>query len=359
MPIYLKKFLVFLLGLLLISQSALACTSFQLVAADGSRVYARTMEFQFELYSDLVIIPQNSPFVATGPNYQKGATWNSKYGVVGMNGFGKPLIIDGLNEKGMAGGILYFPGHAGYTNPANVDPKKALAPWEFMTWALQNFATVGEIKSALNDVVIINIEQPDLKVVPPLHYVFHDATGGVLVVEPIGGKLIATDNPYGVMTNSPPFDWHINNLGNYVKLNPMEPNPLKVYGQTVNPISTGAGFLGMPGDSTSPSRFVRALTYSATITPAKNADENVQMAEHVLHNFDIPKGSIRTTLDKNVFMEFTQWSVISDLNNRRFYFSTYTYPSLRMLDLKEIDFSKPGIITIPINQMQKASKVIL
>lgn len=358
MPSYLRKFFICLLGCLFIFQSALACTSFQLLAADGSRVYARTMEFQFELYSDVVIIPQNSPFVATGPNYQKGASWISKYGVVGMNGFGKPLIIDGLNEKGMAGGILYFPDHASYANPTNVDPKKALAPWEFMTWALQNFATVGEIKAALNDVSIINIQQPDLKVTPPLHYVFHDAAGGVLVVEPIDGKLIATDNPFGVMTNSPPIDWHFNNLGNYVKLSPMEPNPLKVYGQTVKPISTGAGFLGMPGDGTSPSRFIRALTYSATIVPAKNVDENIQMAEHVLHNFDIPKGSIRTTIDKNVFMEFTQWSVISDLNNRRFFFSTYTYPSLRMVDLKDIDFSKPGVITIPINQVQKAAKLV-
>jgi len=358
MNTFLKKLSLCLLSLLFIGQTALACTSFQLVAADGSRVYGRTMEFQFELYSDVVIIPQKSLFIATGPSYQQGATWVSKYGVVGMNGFGKPLVIDGLNEKGMAGGILYFPGHAAYANPNGVDSKKALAPWEFMTWALQNFANVNELKAALNDVYIINIEQPDLKVVPPLHYVFHDASGGVLVVEPINGKLIATDNPYGVMTNSPPFDWHVNNLGNYVKLNPMEPNSIKVYGQTVEPISTGAGFLGMPGDSTSPSRFIRALTYSATMVPAANADENIRLAEHLLHNFDIPKGSIRTSINKNVFMEYTQWSVISDLNNRRFYFSTYNHPGLRMLDLKEIDFTKLGVVTMPINQTQQAVKLI-
>jgi len=120
----------------------------------------------------------------------------------------------------------------------------------------------------------------------------------------------------------------------------MEPDPIKVFGQTVRPISTGAGFLGMPGDSTSPSRFIRALAYSSTITPAKNADENVRLAEHVLHNFDIPIGSIRTTINKQTFLELTQWSVISDLKNGRFYFSTYDYQALRMVDLKQINFDK-------------------
>jgi choloylglycine hydrolase len=329
-----------ILALLFFCQTVGACTSFQLVAADGSRVYARTMEFQFPLYSDVVIMPRNFHFVATGPNNQPGASWDGKYGVVGMNGFSKPLVIDGLNEKGLAGGILYFPDHAVYTNPKDADAKKSMAPWEFMSWALMNFASVAQIKAALNDVSVINIVQPDLKVVPPFHYVFHDASGAVLVVEPIKGKLVAHDNPYGVMTNSPPFDWHVNNLGNYVKLSPVEPDPIKVFGQSVSPISTGAGFLGMPGDSTSPSRFIRALTYTSTITPAKSADENVRLAEHVLHNFDIPIGSIRTPINKKTFMELTQWSVISDLKNMRFYFSTYDYQPLRMVDLNRTNFDK-------------------
>lgn len=333
-----------LLVFLYLFQTVNACTSFRLVATDGSSVYARTMEFQFPLNSDFVVLPRNYQFVATGPNNQPGATWRGKYGVVGMNGFGKPLIIDGLNEKGLAGGILYFPDHAVYTNPQEVNPKQAMAPWEFMSWALMNFDSTAQVRAALREVSIISLVQPDLKVVPPFHYVFHDLTGSVLVVQPINGKLVAHDNPYGVLTNSPPFDWHVNNLGNYVKLSPSEPNPIKVFGQTVAPISTGAGFLGMPGDSTSPSRFIRALTYSATITPAKNADENIRLAEHVLHNFDIPYGSIRTKINQQTFMELTQWSVISDLQNKRFYFSTYDYQPLRMVELREVNFDSPNPI---------------
>lgn len=353
----LKLLTICLLSFSLTFNQAIACTSFQLIAKDGSKVYARTMEFQFPLGSDLVVLPRQSKFVASGPNNKPGMNWTSKYAVVGMNGYGKPLIIDGLNEKGMAGGILYFPDHAAYSDPSKANPAASMAPWEFMSWALMNFATVAEVKKALNQVSVITLKQPDLNVVPPFHYVLHDATGAVLVIEPINGKLVATDNPFGVMTNSPPFDWHINNLGNYVKLNPMEPNPIKAFGQTIAPISTGAGFLGMPGDSTSPSRFIRALTYSATVIPAANADENVRLAEHVLHNFDIPRGSIRTMINNTMFLEETQWSVISDLKNRRFYFSTYDYQPLRMVDFNDIDVNKKTPTIISLKQPYKIEKI--
>ena len=193
-----KRLLLAVVALCFLSQTVLACTSFQLIAADGSRIYARTMEFPLELHSELVVLPRKTAFVGTGANNTKGITWAAKYGVVGLNGYGENLILDGMNEKGMAGGILYFTGYAGYANPANADPSKSMAPWEFLTWALANFDNVADLKSSLEDITIIAVEQGDLKVVPPLHYVLHDAKGGVLVVEPINGKLIATDNPYGV-----------------------------------------------------------------------------------------------------------------------------------------------------------------
>lgn len=354
-----KQLLIAGTTLVFACQTALACTSFQLVAADGTRVYGRTMEFAFELYSNLLVMPKKTQFVGTGPNNSKGVTWTAKYGAVGLNGFNQNIILDGMNEKGMAGGVLYFPGHASYTSVATADPKKTLAPWEFLTWALTNFENVADLKAGLKDIEVVAVVQSDLKAVPPLHYVLHDAKGGVLVIEPINGKLVATDNPYGVMTNSPPFDWHVMNLGNYVKLSPVQPSATKPFGQTVEPIGTGAGFLGMPGDSTPPSRFIRALAYTSTMVPAKNADENVRLAEHVLHNFDIPRGSIRSAGGPKAFMELTQWSTISDLNSRRFYFSTYDYQSLRMLDLKTINFDKPGVTTIKIDQKYQPEKIAL
>lgn len=336
-----------------------ACTSFQLISADGSRVYGRTMEFGFQLQSDLLVVPRNTEFIGTGPKNTRGAIWKSKFGVVGLNGFDQTIILDGMNEKGMTGGVLYFPGYASYTAPKNADPKKTIAPWEFLTWALTNFDNVADVKKSINEIQVVSVEQADLNAVPPLHYVLHDAKGDVLVIEPINGKLVATDNPFGVMTNSPPFDWHVMNLGNYVKLSPAQPPAIKPFGQRINPIGFGAGFLGMPGDGTPPSRFVRALAFSSTVVPAKNADENVRLAEHILHNFDIPLGSVRESLTVNTYMEYTQWSTIGDINNQRFYFSTYQYQPLRMIDLKTTNFNKPGVIKTKINQSYQPEKISL
>lgn len=128
-----KSTLLVAMSFTLVMQSAIACTSSQSIAADGTRVYARTMEFAYLLHSDLIVLPRKLQYAGTGPNQQKGASWIGKYGVVGLNGYDQPIIIDGMNEKGMAGGMLHFPGHASYVNPDSVNASKALASWEFLT----------------------------------------------------------------------------------------------------------------------------------------------------------------------------------------------------------------------------------
>jgi penicillin V acylase-like amidase (Ntn superfamily) len=83
-----------------------------------------------------------------------------------------------------------------------------MAPWDFLTWALTNFATVAEVREAAKGISIIPVTAPMMDMVPPFHYTLHDATGASLVVEPVGGTLKIYDNPFGVMTNAPEFDWH-------------------------------------------------------------------------------------------------------------------------------------------------------
>src|ERR1019366_3695539 len=187
-----------LAGALAFASKTEACTSFLLKAADGSPVYGRTMEFGFKLQSDAIVIPRGYALMATGPGGKLGLTWKTRYGMVGLNAFGASAVADGLNEKGLAGGVLYFPGYAGYADSAKTDPTRALAPWDFLTWALTNFATVAEVRAALNSVSIIDIAEPSLGVTPPLHYALHDASGASLVVEPVGGALQVYDNPIGV-----------------------------------------------------------------------------------------------------------------------------------------------------------------
>lgn len=212
----LEKLAVLLLARqLAFAPAAEACTSFLIKAADGSPVYGRTMEFGFELHSEAIVIPRQFTLAATGPDGKPSWSWKTRYGAVGLNAFGKPVLTDGMNEKGLSGGILYFPDYVGYADAGKTDPAHSLAPWDFLTWALTNFATVAEVKAALADLSIIGVTEPSVGITPPFHYTLHDADGASLVVEPVGGKLQVYDNPLGVVTNSPSFDWHMTNLRNY------------------------------------------------------------------------------------------------------------------------------------------------
>lgn len=329
------------------SQTASACTSFLLRTSDNGAVYGRTMEFGFELESRAMVIPRNYKLSSSGPDGKPTGSWTGKYAAIGLNALGVSALVDGMNEKGLAGGILYFPGFAGYADPAKSDPAKSLAPWDVLTWALTNFATVAEVKTALEGMAVIAVEQQQMKSVPPLHYTLHDVSGASLVIEPIDGKLKIYDNPLGVMTNSPPFDWHLTNLRNYVKISPHNAPPLTVGSQSFAPLGEGSGLLGIPGDPTPPSRFLRALGYTLSVERKPSGIESVRLAEHIVNNFDIPKGWIKAAGEP---LEYTQWSTVADLTNRVFYVKTYTDPVLRAIDLKSFDLDAKAIVSAELKQ---------
>jgi choloylglycine hydrolase len=327
---------------------AQACTSFLLETSDGSFVYGRTMEFGFQLASDMMVIPRQFALTGTGPGGKPGIAWKAKYGAIGMNAFGLPVLTDGMNEKGMAGGILYFPDYAGYADPAKADPKSAMAPWDFLTWALTNFATVAEVKAALPGISIVNVAQPQMGITPPFHYTLHDASGASLVVEPVGGELKVYDNPLGVMTNAPEFSWHLTNLKNYVKISPVNAPAITLRGQEIASFGQGSGLLGIPGDPTPPSRLIRALGYTMSAQKKPSGDESVRLAEHILNNFDIPVGFIQSGKGEAAELEFTQWSSVADLKNMRYFVKTYQDQVLRGADLMSFDLDAKALVSAPL-----------
>src|SRR5690606_23831766 len=132
-------------------QAASACTSFVLPTSDGGMVYGRTMEFAF----DMIAIPRNYEITASAPEGAGGKKWKGKYAAIGMNAFGIVALTDGMNEKGLAGGILYFPEYAGYQDPSTAKPEDSLSPWDVLTWALTNFSTVAEVRNALSTIAVV------------------------------------------------------------------------------------------------------------------------------------------------------------------------------------------------------------
>lgn len=329
--------------------TAHACTSLLVKTSDDSYVYGRTMEFGFQLESKVVVAPRGLSFTGTGTTKgQDGLKWTGKYGFVGMNAVNQPLVCDGLNEKGLAGGILYFPGYAEYTKPADADAAKSLAPWEFLTWCLSNFATVDEIKAAVEngDVQVVELVFPAFGFVAPFHYTLHDANGKSIVIEPTGGTLKVYDNPYGVLTNAPTFDWHLTNLKNYTKLSDANGSSLKVDDHVIDSFGSGSGWIGLPGDPTPPSRFIRAFAYSMTPVSQPDGIESVRLVEHIMNNFDLPKGFIRN--DKSDEADYTQWTVVADMANRIYYVKTYDNQQLQAIALENFDLSVKTPSVAPI-----------
>ena len=128
-----------------------------------------------------------------------------------------------------------------------------------------------------------------------MHFVVHDASGAAVVIEPLGKTLKIYDNPIGVVTNSPTFDWHMTNLRNYVNLTVDNVPPLNLGGIKLAQFGQGSGLRGLPGDFTPPSRFVRAVAFSQSALPSDTAPQAVLEAFHILNNFDIPYGAVRDT----------------------------------------------------------------
>ncbi len=126
---------------------ALACTGIRLEAKDGAVIVARTLEFGLDIESKVVEIPAGTTLTGTLPNNAKGITYKTKYGFLGANAFGLPVIIDGLNTEGLYIGEFFFPGYAGYADVTPANASQAMAGYEYSDWILGNFATVAEVKA--------------------------------------------------------------------------------------------------------------------------------------------------------------------------------------------------------------------
>jgi len=335
-----KKFLNLLALVTLVTTYGLdACTGLQIKTEDGTYISGRTLEFGIFLPTSVISVPRGYGFVGQTP-LGEGKKWQSKYASVGIIIADNEVILDGINEKGLSVGMFYLPGYAKYPQTTSTNQAISMSASDFNQWMLSQFATVDEVKKALQngEVVLSNVLTPGFPPqVQPFHFLISDKSGNSLVVEPIDGKLVVYDNPVGVLTNAPTFDWHMTNLKNYVNLRPENPKNIKINGAVVNSLGQGTGMLGLPGDYAPPSRFVRAVAFSATAIPEKNAQRGVYQLFHLLNNFDIPVGLARTVHEGHIYSDYTMLTTARDPKNLRFYYKTYEDQTIKMVDLNKMD----------------------
>jgi len=304
------------------NSAAQACTSFVLQGNDGGRVYARTMEFGQPLNSQAVLIQRGTPLRGNGPDGKvgNGLAWTSRYAVVGLNALGlNDVLPDGMNEKGLAGGLLYFFGYAKFQTVSAAQTQRSINSAQLLTYVLSNFATIAEVKQGLPKILVNGASVPGFGGPLPIHMTLHDASGKSLSVEYLDGQLTMLDNPTGTYTNDPPLPYHLAAAGNTANLSAMPPAELSVNGLKLPPVSTGGGLQGLPGDFLSTSRFIRALTLSRFAPTNLTTQQQVGTAFRILGQFDLPPGSILLPpggsfggAGTKTTYEVTEWSVVAD-----------------------------------------------
>jgi len=353
-----KTLLVSLLAMSLLpigAEPASACTAMIFKAQDGTGIYARTMEWgAFDLKSDMVLVPRAMAFASALGGGQTGMTWKNVYGFVGINAAGLPYAADGMNEAGLAVGALFFPGFAEFQEPSADQQSVSVSSVDLVNYILSNFKTVGDVREAIAKIrVVRNAEiEKEFGSPVPLHHIVTDSTGASIVIEYTKSGLAIFDNQVGVMTNSPTYDWHLLNLRNYANLKPSGASPQRsIDGVSLAPFGAGSGMLGLPGDFTPPSRFVRAVAFVNTMEPVKDAAEAVSAASTMLNNFDIPKGLVREgTRPEDYHLGYTQWSVIADTTHKVYYYWTMYDRRMRSVDLGKLNFDAKGPSGFPLDR---------
>ena len=312
----------------------------------------------------------------------KGNSWKVQYNYVGftpMKLLKNPLnpgtkleytlteINDGINDQGLYCGGLYHMGFEQYSNRPAKESGTNMSNMDFIAWVLGQFGTVQQVREALSD---IDVRLFDVELfgfafepqkMPHLHYHVVDKTGEAIVIEFVDGKPKVFSS-VGAITNDPTYDWQITNLRNYVGLKAKNNEDVKFMGESYDKLSNGTGSIGLPGDFTSTSRFIRAMfLLNATLANHKEMntpDESIARSFKILNQFDIPEGSVVETKKRNpndvTTMEATSWTSMADLKNLRYYYHTMINRTVRMVDLsklRQMNAVGPVLIELPQNEL--------
>ncbi len=330
---------------LLTTRGLYPCTGITLTSRDGGIVVARTVEWALNdaQHNQLLIVPRNKSFAGQTPEGYNGKKWQGKYGFVTLTAYGQPYGPDGLNEEGLYVGVYYLPDFAEYAEYDSRLADRSLSVGDLMQWMLSSFKSVDEVLANLGSVVVVNVDNKEFGgAALPFHFKIVDSFGNSRVIEIVNKGEVKIYEPYiGVITNSPTYDWHLINQRNYLNLSTNPNSPLKLDNYELKPIGGGSGLMGLPGDFTPPSRFVRAAAFTASCRPLETAQEAVYESFRILDNFNIPLGAqVPADHMPSDIVSATQVTSASDLKNRVYYYHTMWNRQIRKIELNAIDFAR-------------------
>ncbi len=276
--------------------------------------FGRNLDLEFSYKETVTITPRNYPF-----KFRKVNVINNHYAIIGMAyvADGYPLYYDAINEKGLGMAGLNFPGNANYKDEK--EGMDNIAPFEFIPWILSQCANLNEAKKLLKNINIANINFSDNLPASPLHWIISDKESSI-TVESVKTGLNIYENPVGVLTNNPTFDIHMFNLNNYMNLSIEQPNNNFSKKLDLNAYSRGMGAIGLPGDLSSASRFVKATFTKMNSISGDSESESISQFFHILGSVEQQRGCVHMGEDK---YEITIYSSCCNMDKGIYYYTTY------------------------------------
>ncbi|WP_294560675.1 choloylglycine hydrolase family protein [uncultured Traorella sp.] len=304
------------------------CTAINFLNQQHENVFGRTMDFHYNLSPCLAVFPAGSAWECA-----LGKLFTDRYAVAGIGRHFKNryVLFDGVNEKGLAGGALYFKGYADFPQFSQQSDKIQVPALDFLHYVLGFCASLDDLRELLADITLVGIQDGLTGTVAPLHWIFTDSSGRSVVVEQTKLGLNIYENPVGVLTNSPDFLWQMTNLRNYIEVTPEQTNKANWGGFLVEPFGQAAGTSTLPGGYTPPARFVRTTFQKLHMVQPEGMQEAIIAGFHILEGVTLPNGVVKTA---NGTFDYTQYTSMIDLQNKVYYFKTYENPQIIRVDLK-------------------------
>ena len=312
------------------------CTAISFKTKD--HYFGRNLDFEHNFGEVVAITPRHYPFC-----FRKAQTMASHFAVIGTavvdNGY--PLYFDGTNEKGLSMAGLYFPGNAVYLSEK--PGKDNITPFEFIPWILGDCENISQARRKLMNLNLVDILYSKQYPLSPLHWIIADKNNS-LVVEPMAAGIKVFENPVGVLTNNPTFDFHLHNLAGYLNLTREEPESRFAPNLKLSPYSRGMGAMGLPGDLSSPSRFVRATFVKTNSVCQENETDSVSQFFHILRSVEQQEGCVRV----GDAFEKTIYSSCCNTNKGTYYYTTYKSSQITGISLHNANLDGNGVLVFPM-----------
>ena len=300
--------------------------------------FGRNLDLEYSYNESVIIVPRHFPLA-----FRCAENASEHFAMIGIATVvdNYPLYYDATNEYGLSMAGLNFPGNAVYLSQSS--GANNITPFEFIPWILASCKSVAEARQKLRSTRLVNIPFSAEFPLTPLHFMISDQRESI-VVEPIADGLKVYNNPVGVLTNNPPFDFHIHNLANYIHLTRESPTNRFAPQLTLTPHSRGLGAIGLPGDLSSSSRFIKAAFTKLNSVSETTEESSVSQFFHILASVEQQRGCVRVG---DVF-EITRYSSCCNMDKGIYYYRTYENSQITAVHLQNEDLNTDKLISFPL-----------